>query len=347
MYKKETVCAVVVTYNRKELLIECLDSLLKQTHPLDAIYIIDNASSDETPQLLKKKGYIKEILGPINEPLENESIIKMLSEDNQDKKVKIHYVRMNENTGGAGGFYEGVKRGYEKVYDWLWLMDDDVEVKVDCLGNLLNRVSLVPSEIAAIAPLNIDREGQIQKLHRGYLRQDRWKMISLSKEDYENEKILLKIDYSSFVGLIISKKAIAKVGFPDKDFFIWFDDVEYCCRLKDYGDIYLNKSAIITHKDKLEKEYRTDNSDSIEYLWKRYYGIRNKLILYKKHARNRLYLWFEIIYFFLRDIKNILLHTNYKILRLKLLILAYTHATLNIKGEKISPLEWIRKYKKI
>ncbi len=41
---KETVCAVVVTYNRKELLIECLNALCKQTRPIDAVYVIDNFS---------------------------------------------------------------------------------------------------------------------------------------------------------------------------------------------------------------------------------------------------------------------------------------------------------------
>ena len=46
MQDKGTVCAIVVTFNRKELLIDCLDSLREQTRPLDAIYIIDNASTD-------------------------------------------------------------------------------------------------------------------------------------------------------------------------------------------------------------------------------------------------------------------------------------------------------------
>ena len=55
----ETVCVVVVTYNRKELLIECLEALSKQTRPLDGIYIIDNASADGTPELLLGKGLKK------------------------------------------------------------------------------------------------------------------------------------------------------------------------------------------------------------------------------------------------------------------------------------------------
>jgi len=50
--KKETVCAVVVTYNRKELLLECLEAIRKQTRPVQGIYLIDNASTDGTPKLL-------------------------------------------------------------------------------------------------------------------------------------------------------------------------------------------------------------------------------------------------------------------------------------------------------
>ncbi len=51
----ETVCAVVVTYNRKKLLIECVDALVEQTRPVDAIYIIDYFSNEGTPYLLKEK----------------------------------------------------------------------------------------------------------------------------------------------------------------------------------------------------------------------------------------------------------------------------------------------------
>ena len=77
---------------------------------------MDISNSLWTPEILKENGYIKEILNPTNEPLENENIIKMVSECNLDKEVKIHYVRMHENTGGARGFYEGVKRRNKKKY---------------------------------------------------------------------------------------------------------------------------------------------------------------------------------------------------------------------------------------
>ena len=118
MNKRETVCAVVVTYNRKELLLECMRGLLAQTRPLDAIYIIDNASTDGTPELLKEKGYINSAF----------------------KEPNISYVRMPENTGGAGGFHEGIKRAYEDGCDWIWVMDDDVKAENDCLSQLMAAV---------------------------------------------------------------------------------------------------------------------------------------------------------------------------------------------------------------
>jgi len=110
--KKEKIAAVVVTYNRKELLKECLDALLAQTYPVDSIILIDNASIDGTPEFLKEQGYLK--------------------------NPKIDYVRLPENTGGAGGFHEGVKRGYKKGYDWLWLMDDDAIAQKNTLEELMD-----------------------------------------------------------------------------------------------------------------------------------------------------------------------------------------------------------------
>ena len=48
---ENTVCTVVVTYNRKDLLIKCIESLVNQTLKPQAIYIVDNNSTDNTPEL--------------------------------------------------------------------------------------------------------------------------------------------------------------------------------------------------------------------------------------------------------------------------------------------------------
>jgi rhamnopyranosyl-N-acetylglucosaminyl-diphospho-decaprenol beta-1,3/1,4-galactofuranosyltransferase len=104
---RSSVAAVVVTFNRKVLLCECLDALLAQNVAVDRIVLINNASSDGTEDYLREKGYLGNEL--------------------------IDYVRMPINGGGAGGFHEGVKRAYEAGFAWLWLMDDDVEPLPDAL----------------------------------------------------------------------------------------------------------------------------------------------------------------------------------------------------------------------
>src|SRR3954447_15177950 len=104
----ERVCAVVVTYNRVELLRECLTALEAQTRPLDRILVIDNKSTDGTAEMVRSE------------------------------HPGVELVELPENRGGAGGFYEGTRRAYDDGYDWLWLMDDDTIPNATALEKLLD-----------------------------------------------------------------------------------------------------------------------------------------------------------------------------------------------------------------
>lgn len=193
--KKEKIAAVVVTYNRKELLKECLDALLAQTYPVDSIILIDNASTDGTPEFLKEQGYLK--------------------------NSKIDYVRLPENTGGAGGFHEGVKRGYEKGYDWLWLMDDDGLPSENCLKQLLR----YKNKANFISPLVI-RIDKKDELSFGLE-----KNITTYKEAVDNSKDgILENMANPFNGTLISRRLIKKIGNIKKELFIWGDETEYYLR---------------------------------------------------------------------------------------------------------------------
>lgn len=99
------IAAVVVTHNRKNLLIRLVNSLKNQTFSIDSIIIVDNDSSDGTYDWVKL----------------------------QDGLIYVH----QKNLGGAGGFEKGMKFSYDKKYDWIWLMDDDGFPSDTCLENLL------------------------------------------------------------------------------------------------------------------------------------------------------------------------------------------------------------------
>jgi len=272
--EKETICAVVVTYNRKELLLECLEALRKQTRSVQGIYLIDNASTDGTPKLLFEKGYIKE-LPPENltEPWEKEFEIKNLTDG---EIIKLHYVRIHENTGGAGGFHEGAKRAYEKGYDWLWLMDDDAEPKEDALFLLMKYKDF--KNVTVICPLIVHKEtGKIENNHHKiFTRFMEEKPVVEELNPLKVKGKILKIQANAFVGPLIHRRGISKAGFPMKELFIWGDDTEYTFRLNRSGLLLLVCDAIIFHKD-------VRNKSHIE-VSKIYFFYKNKIIFLKKFA---------------------------------------------------------------
>lgn len=116
------VCAIVVTYNRKELLRECLAALAAQTRPPDRVLVVDNASSDGTQAMVEAE------------------------------YEEVELLALPTNQGGAGGFHEGMKRAHVDGAEWLWLMDDDTIPRPDALAELLAapaRLGSLPTLLAS------------------------------------------------------------------------------------------------------------------------------------------------------------------------------------------------------
>jgi GT2 family glycosyltransferase len=282
MDKKDTVCAVVVTYNRKELLLKCLTALASQTHPLEAIYIIDNASSDGTSAILKENGYLKQNNVLTESSFESECEKYLPVSRGRESRTKIFYFRNRINTGGAGGFYEGVKRGHEKGYDWLWLMDDDVYPEKNALECLYKRLGesdvLVPLAVSEGTSKVIDWSGVSCDLSSPF---NKFYKIAVHQVYAYPENIpeTLEISDFSFEGPLVSSNIINKAGYPRKDFFIYCDDTEYALRIKkNGGKILLVKGAILL-KDLSDPHLPMAR-------WKEYYYKRNMMWIYKTYGEN-------------------------------------------------------------
>ncbi len=101
----EKVIAVVVTYNRQALLSECITALRNQTRKPDAILVVNNGSTDSTPQWL-------------------------------EQQADIHFINQ-KNVGSSGGFSTGINWAYKNGYSWIWCMDDDGYSKPDALEKML------------------------------------------------------------------------------------------------------------------------------------------------------------------------------------------------------------------
>ncbi len=248
----ETVAAIIVTYNRKDLLAECLDALLSQTRPVDKILIIDNASTDGTTELLTDRGFIN--------------------------NATIEYTRLLENTGGAGGFHEGVKRGYEAGHDWLWLMDDDARPELTTLSTLIDCAH--HSKAGVACPLIVSNLGHLELYHHKIIR----KFPFSEKSVFHVRNVCpgnspVDIDANAFVGPLFSRQCVSDIGFPKKEMFIWGDDTEYTIRAKLFGHkVILCPNSKIIHFDNYDPS--VSNLKKIEH-WKVYYGVRNRVYIAK------------------------------------------------------------------
>ncbi|NJO52694.1 MAG: glycosyltransferase [Leptolyngbyaceae cyanobacterium RM2_2_4] len=248
---KKKVAAIVVTFNRKELLVRCLQALKKQTRQVDKIIVVDNCSSDGTPDLLKKAGYLSD--------------------------SGIDYVRLPTNTGGAGGFYAGMKRAYEAGYDWLWMMDDDGFTASDCLEKLLevsDKFNVIGSTV-----LSTDDPTKLALKLRVLDQQGNF-AIRQYIQTYD-QLLAAAIDgvYQGFAnffnGVLIHRDVVEKVGYIQKELFIWGDEYEYFIRIKSAQyTIVTKQDAFYYHPESLFKFTEI----------KHYHYFRNLFYIYRKYA---------------------------------------------------------------
>jgi GT2 family glycosyltransferase len=262
------VIAVVVTYNRRELLVECLAALARQSHPLARVVLIDNASTDGTEDRVAASEAATEL--------------------------DIAYVRLRRNGGGAEGFHYGVKHALACPSDWLWLMDDDCEPADDCLERLLASAAAADPRTAVVCPAVVSAEEQLLPLNR-LLRARRFvrsPLIPLSASAYERPQA--PIDTGSFVGPLIRSDDARRAGLPLRQVFIRFDDIEYIDRLGADGErgIWNVSGARIRHKEpvplvdvSLLGTVRSFFSRrEFAGQWKHLYGVRNLIFAGRRHG---------------------------------------------------------------
>jgi rhamnopyranosyl-N-acetylglucosaminyl-diphospho-decaprenol beta-1,3/1,4-galactofuranosyltransferase len=274
--KPERIAAVVVTYNRKQLLGECVDSLLRQTHPFDALYMIDNDSTDGTYEYLLDRQWISSIEGHAEQPQET---VRSVHPPQWAGTLEVHYVHMPQNTGGAGGFAEGMERAAGAGFDWLWLMDDDVLTAPDALEVLvrqkerlaaahagpfiLNSLVLArdPSDGDSLAfPLREFSAGASPKIGVQH-----WRLSDVSGDVRDG----LYPWTCPFNGTFMPARAVAQVGPPRRELFIFGDEMDFQFRSTRRFALYTAVESKVFHP--------RPQAGVLD--WKQYYMIRNMFVV--------------------------------------------------------------------
>lgn len=228
----KTITAIVVTYNRKNDLLRCINAILGQTKQVSSLIIVDNASVDDTLDYL----YHKKIIST------NKVKTNNLQQVGYNGKTKIFIYHKDVNTGGAGGFYTGMEQAscYTE-FDYLWMMDDDGYPSLNCLESLLIKIDQY--EYVMPVSINIDNHKELSwpvRKKNGYKTIYYDDLFSSWGETFEY--------VTPFNGILLTRKCINNVGFVNSNLFIWGDEYEhyYRCRQQGYKPITFLK-AIFYH----------------------------------------------------------------------------------------------------
>lgn len=258
------VACVIVTYNRLALLKEAIAAVMAQTYKVGRIIVVDNASTDGTGAYLS-------------------------SLSSQDRRILV--VSMERNTGGSGGFSEGIKRAALMRPDWIWIMDDDTIPHADALEKMVpytadERVGYLCSKV-------VWTDGEWHLMNRPCTseRKPQWGGWPRKESVQAMPSDTFRIKSASFVSLLIKGIVPYKVGLPYKEFFIWEDDVEYTKRMHMQGWLaYCVVASVVVHKTKTNYVSGL-NVIPASSAWKLYYGMRNNTFLKRKRKNFILFLF--------------------------------------------------------
>jgi GT2 family glycosyltransferase len=309
------ICAVVPTYNRKELLAQCLEALLRQTRRLDEILVIDNASTDGTGQ--------------------------MIAERFPDR---VTHVRLSENTGSAGGFTAGMSLAYGHGHGWIWCMDDDAIPAEDTLQKLLEEDSLsdgptVAKVCSRCDPVTGERFAQGEILDRKSRT-----IVALERTDWTGKTVA--IDAAPWAGLLVNAEAAHKVGYARTGLFAWQDDLVFTAELRRFGRILHIDNTTIFHHLPSETfpgvEKHGSRRIKVDHYWKMYYAFRNKFFwLTLCFGRTRTIGGHAISYF--RYLAGILIFDDFKWYRVRILTKAFIDALTGRLGRRVEPGDFRKK----
>ncbi|WP_157975731.1 glycosyltransferase [Brachybacterium sp. YJGR34] len=232
------VVAVVVTYNREQLLGECLDGLAAQDRVPDAVVVIDNASTD-------RSGAVAD-----------------------EHPLGADVVHLRRNVGGAGGFAAGIARALQRHdADWIWVMDDDTVPRPGALGALLGALEASPVRLSVLSSRAVWTDGRDHPMNT-----QRTRLFVSSREKRDAARAGGRpIRTASYVSALLNGQDVRRLGLPYADYFIWSDDFEHTGRLLRRGRGLQVPGSVVEHRTALFSNAQASPGSRF------YYDVRNRL----------------------------------------------------------------------
>jgi GT2 family glycosyltransferase/ubiquinone/menaquinone biosynthesis C-methylase UbiE len=218
-----SVAAVIVTYRNPGMLAGLLRSLEGQTRAPETVIVIDNSPDNETAEMAAASF------------------------------PRAEYVHCPENIGSAGGFSFGIERASGR-YEFIWMLDDDTELRPDSLERLLWGWFFLPGDRT--------RAGAVRSWCT-YVAPFVWPKETKS---------------FAWRGTLIRSAAVRAIGLPNRDYFLYGDDTEFSFRMRSAGfGIYWIPDSIAVERKRPRGPRKFGRSKLYDSPSRLYYAFRNQV----------------------------------------------------------------------
>lgn len=247
------ICIIILTHNNVVDTVECLNSVNYLEGALYSVLIVDNASTDNTVEIIKSKF------------------------------SNVNLLQLDRNFGFSAGVNEGIRWGYERNFDYFLILNNDTVIEKGMLSALLE-VASTKGDRAMVMPriffytANKDTNRSNVWSDGGYFRKIPPSIKLKDTRNSINFDIPRNIEYAPFCGILIPKKVINSVGLLDTSFFFFYEDWDYCKRVREKGlSIWCAPKAVMWHKvsktiKKNEQQYWYRMGESAIKFYRRHFS---------------------------------------------------------------------------
>jgi hypothetical protein len=255
MNKSPVIGIILVNYNGYQLTLECLESLNECVNDNVFIYIVDNASSDNSCVELKK--YMK-TMGDFH----------------------LDLIESKENLGFAGGNNLAIMQAVSEGTDYVILLNNDTVVDKDFIEHLIEPFDLHDDCYAAVSKIYYEGNPNQIWYAGGLFSFKTAKVVHYRYDEIDDGRVeeIQKVTFATGCCLCISKECIQQIGMLSEDYFLYDEDTDYCLKiLNSKHSIYYAPKSIIYHKVNASTKKKKGMVD--------FYMTRNRIWLIKKYIK--------------------------------------------------------------